>query len=666
MRTRRLLVPAVLTAALTLTSAVTAHAGNATTDEARVRLTGELIKTSVEHRGDRQWFGVRVGDELVPVSGRSLEHAPPHAQVTLDVRAPQSVVAAAQAGRTLTLRSAGKGPTSHRLDSAGLRAASDGTPATSSSTLGAASTAVATSPEGDPLEVTEVVEAQQASSADYVPATRRITYVEVTPRGMTRAPATTASMTAQVAATDSYWREQSRSELRVGAPTIKAPYTSAFACDSDPMKLWNEAISRTGWAWTDNSSLVLKLPSAAGPSCGYGLGSLGDTPNSPGVLHVSDIAAPVLAHELGHNMSMDHANSLVCPSSSDGRYDTATDWWVGCDEMEYGDSLDIMGPSSPRDLPMLSTPQALQHGLLPPSAAVQAGHGTSSVTLEPLSGLEGTRAAVITDQNTNVKYWVEYRTPTARDSSNPTNQDTGVRVLRTSPWSGSVVLDATPTGALDNHVALAVGRTFASHGSRIKITTVSADAGGAVVQIVNTSQRGAFTVTKAPTITGTRGVGKTLTASKGTWSPTPTSYTYRWKRNGASIYGATRPTYTPTSADAGRRLTVSVAAHRTGYVSKAASSASVGIPIYATNRPYLKGTFRSGQTVTVRAGAWTPTPTSYSYQWYRNNVAITGRTGTTYTLASRDKGTRIHVHVTARRSGYVTGAAISLRSTVAG
>lgn len=664
MRSRRL-VPAVLTAALALTTAATAHADDATTTEARVRLSGELIKTSVEHRGDKQWLAVRIGDELVPVSGRGLEHTPPHAQVTLDVRAPQSVVSAAQTGRTLTVRAAGKSPTSHRLDQTALRAASGSTPATSSSTLGAASTDVAMSPDSAPLEVTRVVAAQEARNADYVPATRRITYVEVTPRGMTREPVTATPVTGQVAAVDSYWAEQSRDELRMGAPTVKAAYTSAFACDSDPMKLWNEAISRTGWAWTDNSSLVLKLPFAAGPSCGYGLGSLGDTPNSPGVLHVSDIAAPVLAHELGHNMAMDHANALVCPSTSDGRYDTATDWWVGCDEMEYGDSLDIMGPSSPRDLPMLSTPQALRHGLLPPSAAVKTGHGTTSVTLKPLSGLEGTRAAVVTDLKTNVTYWVEYRTPTGRDSSNPTGQDSGVRVLRTTPWSGSVVLDTTPTGALDNRVALSVGRTFTTYGSRIKITTESADASGAVVKIFNSSQLGTFTVTKAPTITGTRGVGKTLTATKGTWSPTPTSYTYRWKRNGASITGATRQTYTPTSADAGRRLTVSVAAHRTGYVAKAATSTSAGIPIYATNRPYLKGTFRAGQTVTVRAGAWTPTPTSYSYQWYRNNIAIAGRTGTTYALTSRDKGTRIHVHVTARRTGYVTGAAITLRSTVA-
>ncbi|WP_068259765.1 hypothetical protein [Janibacter limosus] len=643
MRARHL-IPAVLTACLVVTTAATAQAEDAPTD-ARVRITGELVRTSVEHRGDQQWSAVRVGNQLVPVAGVALDQTPAHATVTIDVKAPQSVVADA-----------------HRAD---LRDASDSTPATTSSTLGAASTAVATAPGTSPLEVTRVVAADEVRVATYAPATRRITYVEVTPRGMTREAVTETSATQQVARTDSYWREQSRSELRIAAPAMATRYTSAFSCADDPMKLWNEAIARTGWQWRDNRSLVLKLPSAASTRCGYGLGSLGDNPNSPGVLHVADTAAPVLAHELGHNMAFDHANRLVCTDRADAQYDTRTDWWTTCDEAEYGDSLDIMGPSFPTTMPMLSTPQALRHGLLPPAAAVRLGSGTTQVTLAALSGGAGTRAAVISNLSTGVTYWVEYRTPTGRDANNPSRQDAGVRVLRTSPWSGSVLLDPTPTGTLDNQTALGVGQTFASHDGRVKVTTESADASSAVVRIVNTSRRGAFTSTKAPTITGTRGVGKTLTATKGAWSPTPTTYTYRWKRNGASISGATKPTYTPTSADAGRTLTVSVAAHRTGYVSKAVSSAGAGIPIYATNRPYLKGTFRSGQTITVRAGAWTPRPSSYSYRWYRDNIAITGKTGTTYTLTSRDKGTRIHVHVTARRSGYVTGAAITLRSTVA-
>ncbi|MDN5717150.1 MAG: hypothetical protein L0G89_07925, partial [Janibacter sp.] len=644
MRARHL-IPAALTACLVVTTAVTAQADDVPGDSARVRITGELIRTSVEQRGDQQWSAVRVGNQLVPVAGAALEHSPEHATVTVDVKVPQSVVADA-----------------HRAD---LQDASDSTPATTSSTLGAASTAVATAPGTDPLEVTQLVAAQEARAATYAPATRQITYVEVTPRGMTREATTLTPATRQVAASDAYWREQSRSELRIGVPTILKHYTSAFSCDDDPMKLWNEAIARTGWQWRDNRSLVLKLPSAASASCGYGLGTLGDNPNSPGVLHVADIAAPVLAHELGHNMAFGHANRLVCTSQPDAQYDTRTDWWTTCDEAEYGDSLDIMGPSFDAAMPMLSTPQALRHGLLPPAAAVRLGSGTTQVTLAPLSGGEGTRAAVISNLNTGVTYWVEYRTPTGRDANNPSRQDAGVRVLRTSPWSGSVLLDPTPTGTLDNQTALRVGQTFASHDGRVTVTTESADAGSAVVQVVNTSRLGSFTRSASPRISGTPRVGQTLTASTGTWSPTPSRYTYRWKRNGANISGATQRTYTPTTADAGRRISVRVEVTRTGYATASSTSASVGVPIHSTQRPYLKGTTRAGQTLTVMVGAWTPKPSTYTYKWYRDGVAKTGQTAKTYTLNNGDKGKRVHAKVTVRRSGSATGSMTTLRRTVA-
>lgn len=629
MRARRLL-PTLLAAGLVVGSTAVATADEPTSTDASVRLTGELVRTSVERRGDTPRFAVVTGDRFVPVTGAGLADTPAGSTVELDVRAPSAVVAKARPGTDLA----------------------------------AATTAHAVAPGTAPLQVTRVVEAQQASSATYVPATRRITYVEVTPQGYPREAVTPAQATAQVAATDSYWRDQSRGELRIGAPTFAPRYTSAYWCSDDPFDLWNEALLRTGWEWRDNASLVLKLPFDSGPECGYGLGLIGDNPNSAGVLHVADTAAPVLAHELGHNMSLEHANALVCSGRSDSAYDTSADWWTSCDEAEYGDSLDIMGPSSEADLPMLSTPQALRHGLLPPSSEVQVGHGTTRVTLSPLSGGEGTRAAVVTNVNTNARYWVEYRTPTGRDASNPAGQDTGVRVLRTSSWSGSVVLDPTPTGTLDRRVALAPGATLTSYDGRVKFTTESTSSGQAVVRIDNTSRLGSFTLTQAPRITGTKGVGQRLTASTGTWSPTPSRYTYRWKRNGVNIPGATSRTYTPTTADAGRQISVRVEVTRTGYTTRSRTSASVGIPIYATKRPYLHGTATTGHTLTVMVGAWTPKPERYSYQWYRNGVALSGRTAKTYRLTSSDRGKKIHAKVTARRTGYTTGSRTTAMKTI--
>ncbi len=74
-----------------------------------------------------------------------------------------------------------------------------------------------------------------------------------------------------------------------------------------------------------------------------------------------------------------------------------------------------------------------------------------------------------------------------------------------------------------------------------------------------------FTQTPVPTISGTAKVGSTLTANTGTWSPTPTAFTYQWLRNGTAISGATSATYKLVTADAGKSLTVKVTGSRNAY-----------------------------------------------------------------------------------------------------
>lgn len=58
------------------------------------------------------------------------------------------------------------------------------------------------------------------------------------------------------------------------------------------------------------------------------------------------------------------------------------------------------------------------------------------------------------------------------------------------------------------------------------------------------------------TITGTARVGETLIAGEGSASPTPDDYDYQWYENGTAIGGATSKTFTLTSAQAGKHITV--------------------------------------------------------------------------------------------------------------
>lgn len=67
--------------------------------------------------------------------------------------------------------------------------------------------------------------------------------------------------------------------------------------------------------------------------------------------------------------------------------------------------------------------------------------------------------------------------------------------------------------------------------------------------------------TVAPAVTGTRVVGETLTTTDGTWTNSPTSYTYQWTRGGVDISSATSNTYVLVSGDVGQTVRCVVTAH---------------------------------------------------------------------------------------------------------
>jgi hypothetical protein len=88
--------------------------------------------------------------------------------------------------------------------------------------------------------------------------------------------------------------------------------------------------------------------------------------------------------------------------------------------------------------------------------------------------------------------------------------------------------------------------------------------------------------TRAPVVSGTLIVGRTVTATSGSWSNAPTSYKYRWKRcnyggsDCAVISGApaSRSRYTIGSADVGHALVVSVTARNSGGSATSVSAAT--------------------------------------------------------------------------------------------
>ena len=172
---------------------------------------------------------------------------------------------------------------------------------------------------------------------------------------------------------------------------------------------------------------------------------------------------------------------------------------------------------------------------------------------------------------------------------------------------------------------------------------------------------GAFSLLGAPSFSGRRSVGSVLTARAGGSSPAADSVTFEWLRDGAVL--STGPARRLVPADAGRRISVRATAVRAGFAGRSSTSVGSVVALHNLKRPTIKGTAKVGKTLRIRSkGSWTPSPSSYSYQWLRNGKVVKKATKTSYRLTSKDKGKRITVRVTARKPGVPSTSAISSRT----
>ena len=176
-------------------------------------------------------------------------------------------------------------------------------------------------------------------------------------------------------------------------------------------------------------------------------------------------------------------------------------------------------------------------------------------------------------------------------------------------------------------------------------------------------------VVSTPVVSGTARVGHTLSCSAtATGAPTPTK-TYAWSSNGSKISGATKSTLALTGGYYNRTVTCTVTGtNSAGHTAKtsAGHKIALGSALKASKKPKLSGTFKSGRTVRVAHGTWTPAASSYTYQWKRGTKSIKHATKSSYKLVKADKGKKITCTVTARRTGYASGHATTASKKVSG
>ena len=165
--------------------------------------------------------------------------------------------------------------------------------------------------------------------------------------------------------------------------------------------------------------------------------------------------------------------------------------------------------------------------------------------------------------------------------------------------------------------------------------------------------------TGLPTISGTPQVGETLTADT---SPiddedglTNVAYRYQWIANDTEIEDASDSTYTPSPSDVGKTIKVKVSFTDDSGNEESVTSAATG-EVEAkpntppTGEPAISGTPQVGETLTADTSSIADedglTNVSYSYQWLAGGSAISGATGSSYTLTYSEQGKTIQVQVT--------------------
>ena len=168
--------------------------------------------------------------------------------------------------------------------------------------------------------------------------------------------------------------------------------------------------------------------------------------------------------------------------------------------------------------------------------------------------------------------------------------------------------------------------------------------------------------TGAPVITGTAEVGQTLTAGISGISDedglTTVSYTYQWQADGVDISGAAASTYTLTSDEDGKAITVKVTftddlGHDESLTSAATAAVTTRPNSPATGLPTVSGTEQVGETLTADISGISDEDglenVTWTYQWVRTDgstIAIIGyATRSTYTLSTYDQGKMLKVIV---------------------
>ncbi len=169
--------------------------------------------------------------------------------------------------------------------------------------------------------------------------------------------------------------------------------------------------------------------------------------------------------------------------------------------------------------------------------------------------------------------------------------------------------------------------------------------------------------------------GQTLTANV-SGLPAGVEVDYQWMtfpRGGSSwteVAGEIRSTYVVRAEDYDTNIGCTYTIRKLGWLPASTGMANGGG--YATHAfvtkpvPTITGTPALGQTLTAVPGTWSPTPDTFTYQWYYGGAIVPGATESTLLVTNFVAGYAITVAVTAVKTGYPSTAMTSLATAAVG
>lgn len=239
----------------------------------------------------------------------------------------------------------------------------------------------------------------------------------------------------------------------------------------------------------------------------------------------------------------------------------------------------------------------------------------------------------------------------------------------------SVTLNAAVTGGVPGSVqfkrnGVNLGAAVPVAGGAASLVTTALPAGtnsltatftptDAAANAPSTSSAVSFVVAGPSTITGTTRVGGKLTCS----STSGATRSFSWTVGGTPSAVTSGIIASVPSAWLNKVVTCTTKTVKgVTQVSRTSTGKTItkGVAPVATTKPKVLGTALVGKTLTCSKGTWTPTPTSYKYNWYRGTTLLSGKVASTYKTVSLDKGKFLSCKVTALKTGHLTGSAKSL------